>query len=185
MHDVMEGWKVLGRRYLLKRWWMTLRVDHVRLPDGAELPEFHVIEYPDWVCVVCLDEANELVMVEQYRHGIEQIGLEFPAGAIDEREDPLQAGMRELREETGYSSDDWVFIGRCAPEPSKHTHWAYIYLARNAGKTHDPATDHGEHIRIRKYPPRHVFEQVAGGNLVHGTHLLALLWANRKGLLPL
>ncbi|GIV58976.1 MAG: NUDIX hydrolase [Rhodothermaceae bacterium] len=180
----MRPWHVLHSRYLLRRWWMNLRVDHVRLPDGTELPEFHVVEYPDWACVVCFTEEGRLVMVEQYRHGIRRACLEFPAGAVDPGEEPLQAARRELLEETGYAADDWIGLGRCAPEPSKHTNYAHLYVARAARPVRAPAGDAGEDLRVCLLEPEDVLRRVETGDLVHGIHLAALFWARSLGLFP-
>lgn len=180
----MQPWEVLERRYLLKRWWMNLRVDHVRLPDGTELPEFHVVEYPDWSCVVCFTERGDLVMVEQYRHGVERMSLEFPAGAVDAGESPLEAARRELLEETGYAAATWTLLGRCAPEPSKHTNMAHLYVALGARPVQRPQTDHGEQLRVCLLPPDEVAQRIAAGEVIHGVHLAAYFWARACGFFP-
>jgi len=177
----MKAWEVVKSRYLLQRWWMSLREDHVRLPGGAEMPEFHVVEYPDWSCVVCFDEKGRVVIVEQYRHGIGRSSMELPAGAADPGEDPLTAAKRELREETGYEAEEWAYLGRCAPEPSKHTNYAHLYVARGGRRNHEQQLDHGEEIRVHLVEPAEVLRLVEEGDLVHGIHLAALFWAHYRG----
>ncbi len=179
----MKPWKVLHSRYLLKRWWMNLREDHVLLPSGVELPEFHVVEYPEWAAVVCLTEAGDLVMVEQYRHGVQRTSLELPAGTVDEGEDLLAAAKRELREEAGYEAEDWTYLGRCAPEPSKHTNYAHIYVARGARFVASPDPDESEFLRLHLLAPQEALRLADEGEIVHGIHLAALLWASHRGLL--
>ncbi|WP_456424966.1 NUDIX hydrolase [Rhodocaloribacter sp.] len=178
----MKPWETLKSRYLLKRWWMNLRVDHVRLPGGAELPEFHVIEYPDWACVVCFAEDGRLVMVEQYRHGIRRVSLEFPAGAVDPGEDRMAAARRELLEETGYAADEWMLLGQCSPEPSKQTNYAHLFVARGARRVADPAFDEGEDLRLCLLEPDEVFRRAESGEMIHGIHLAALFWARHRGV---
>jgi 8-oxo-dGTP pyrophosphatase MutT (NUDIX family) len=179
----MSVWTVLGSRYLLRRWWMNLREDHVRLPDGRELPEFHVVEYPDWVCVVCATPDRELVLVEQYRHGIGRMSIECPAGAVEPGEHPLDAARRELLEETGYASDHWVLVGQCVPEPSKHTNRAYLYFARDATPTSEPTLDAEEDLILRIANPDEVFRMIEHGSIFHGIHLTALFWARLQGMI--
>ncbi|MFC2085978.1 NUDIX hydrolase [Bacteroidota bacterium] len=162
---------------------MNLRVDHVRLPDGHELEEYHVLEYPDWVCVVCLTEDNRLVLVEQYRYGIDDQTMEFPGGAIDVGEDPEEAARRELLEETGYLADRWSFIGKSAPDPTRHTNWAWFYFASGARKIADQNLDPGENMSVSLMPVVDVLKAAEDGRLTHGIHLAALFWADRKGLL--
>lgn len=179
----MKPWRVLHSRYLLKRWWMNLRVDRVQLPDGTEIEEFHVIEYPDWACVVCLDQDDRLVLVRQYRHGIGRTLLECPAGAVGASEDPLAAAQRELLEETGYAAEDWSYLGRCAPEPSKHTNYAHLFVARGARSVQPPQPDATEDLTVERLSLEEAFQQAEAGKFAHGIHLAALFWAQRRGLL--
>ena len=181
----MEHWKILNSRYLLRRWWMNLREDHVRLPGGMELEEFHVVEYPDWAAVVCLTEEGKLVMVEQYRHGVQRPSLELPAGAVEAGEAPLEGARRELLEETGYAAERWITLGTCAPEPSKHTNYAHFFVARGARRVRAPQPDAAEHLTVHLVEPAELLERAEGGELLHGIHLAALFWASRRGLLPM
>lgn len=179
----MKRWKTLKSRYLLRRWWMSLREDHVVLPNGVELPEYHIAEYPDWACVVCLTTAGELVMVEQYRYAAEQVSLEFAAGAIEPGEAPETAARRELLEETGYVAEQWTLLGRCAQDPSRQTNWAYLYVAQEARQVQAPVPDAAEELHLRVFSPEAVLEKAHAGEIIHGFHILALLWAQSLGLL--
>lgn len=180
---MVKRWKTLERQVLLDRWWMTLREDRVELPGGTVVPEFHVIEYPDWALTVPLTSDGELVMVEQYRYGIDEIVLEFPAGAVEGDEPPERAAERELLEETGYAADEWTAIGSCAPEPSKHTNFAHIFLARGAEKIAEPNLDATENIVVHRRSIETVMQAARNGELKHGIHLTALFWAAQKGLI--
>ncbi|MDZ4702120.1 MAG: NUDIX hydrolase [Rhodothermales bacterium] len=179
----MHRWSVLNSQYLVDRAWMKLREDHVRLPNGHEIEEFHVVEYPNWAAVVCLDTEGHLVLVEQYRHGISRLSLELPAGVIEPEEAPHDGARRELLEETGYVSDDWTFLGRCATDPSNHSNYAYLYVARDAAPAAEQALDHEEVIRVHRMPIDDLNRALDAGDIVHGIHLTALLWASRRGLL--
>ncbi len=181
----VHPWTVLGSRYLLKRWWMNLRVDHVRLPNGHELEEFHVVEYPDWVCAIPLTPGGELVMVEQYRHGVARLSLEFPAGALEADEPPEAAARRELEEETGYVAEAWEPVGVCAQEPSKHNNYAHIFVCRNARPGGRPHPDDGEQLALRLVRPAEARRLLDEGALIHASHALALLWAAQRGLIDL
>ena len=179
----MEPWTVLESRYLLRRKWMNLREEHLRLPGGAEIEEFHVLEYPDWACVVCRTEEGQVVMVEQYRRGIARASLELPAGVINTGEDPLAGARRELLEETGYASDDWASLGRFAPEPSRQTNYAHLYFARGARRIAAPQLDATEELHVRLVDPAELVRRARSGEIVHGLHVLAVLQAVQHGLL--
>ena len=162
---------------------MRLREDHIQQPDGTELDEFHVIEYPDWTCVLCFSETGQVVLVEQYRHGVGRTSLELPAGIIDAGETPLMGARRELREETGYVADVWTPLGRCAPNPSKHTNHAYVFVAHNARRVHEQRLDASETIAVREVSPSALLHLADAGEIVHGIHLAAIFWARHRGLL--
>lgn len=95
-------WEVLEREYLFRRPWLTARKDVVKLPNGNIIPEFYVLEYPDWVNVIAITTDEKFVMIRQYRHGLGETRYELCAGVVDPGEDPLTAAKRELYEETGY-----------------------------------------------------------------------------------
>jgi len=98
-----------------------LRSDSVLLADGRLLSPCTVFEYPDWVDVIALTAARNVVLVDQYRHAVGQIRAEFPAGVIDEREVPLAAIKRELLEETGYTSQERHRLGGAPVNPVLQT----------------------------------------------------------------
>lgn len=178
-----KRWKTLEQKILLDRWWMTLREDRVELPDGDILPEFHVVEYPDWALAIPVTPAGEVVMVEQYRYGVDAVGLEFPAGALSDDEDPEMGARRELLEETGFKADEWISVGSCAPEPSKHTNLAFLFLARGSQKVAEPELERTEDITVRQLHVDELLSTVQTGELHHGIHLTALFWAMQKELL--
>lgn len=175
-----EPWETLDSRLLLDRPpWIRLREDRVRLPTGATLERFYVVEYTDWACVVPVTGAGEVVMVEQWRHAIGRVSLEFPAGGVDGGEDPEAAARRELAEEAGVTAGALEPLGRLATEPSRHTNWAHVYLARDARQSAAPTLDAGEDLRVRTLPLGRLAEAVTGGEIVHGVHVAAALLALR------
>ena len=106
--DINERkWELVSSEYLFRRPWLTARRDVVRLPNGTEIPEFYVLEYPDWVNIIAVTADGEFVMIRQYRHGIDQTRYELVAGCVDPGEDPLTAAKRELYEETGFGGGEW------------------------------------------------------------------------------
>jgi len=122
-------WEVLASEYLFRRPWLTARRDHVKLPTGAEIPEYYVLEYPDWVNVIAITTDDEFVMIRQYRHGIGETRYELVAGVIDAGEEPIEAAKRELYEESGYGGGEWMEFMSSCPNPSAMTNTNYTFLA--------------------------------------------------------
>ncbi|MEP0548221.1 MAG: NUDIX hydrolase [Rhodothermales bacterium] len=176
-------WTTLSSAKLLERWWITLRADHVRLPSGVEMEEFHVAEYPDWALAVALTEDGQAVLVEQYRYAVDRVGLEFAAGVVHAGEPPLEAARRELLEETGYVANEWTALGRCAVEPSRHTNYGHLFVARGARRVGAPQLDETEDLRVRLVDAGDLAGLVERGEIVHGTHIAAVFWAMQRGLI--
>ncbi len=176
-------WQQLSSRYLIKRWWMNVREDHVRLPHGTEMEEYHVLEYPDWTCIVPTTRSGDLVMVEQYRYGIDEVTLELPGGAIGPDEPPIEAAKREFTEETGFGGGEWSFVGKAAPDPTRHTNWAWFYVAAGVEDIGAQSLDEGEHIKVVTVPLEDALEMARNGKIAHAVHMTALLWAEARGLL--
>ena len=109
-----DVWEILGSKYVVKDRWLTLRADDCRNADGQVIAPYYVLEYPPWVNVLALTPEHNVVLIKQYRHGIRQVILELPGGALDEQDASiLDAAQRELREKQG----TWRRNG-VRPEPS-------------------------------------------------------------------
>ena len=162
---------------------MTLRVDRVALPGGPVLDEYHVVEYPDWACVLALTDDGDAVLVEQYRYGVDRVLLELPAGMVDAGEDPAAAARRELAEETGYHARQWDALGRLAVEPGRHTNYGHVFVARGCRRVAAPAPEPSEDLRVRVVPAPTLPALVEAGEIAHGVHAAAVFWAKARGWL--
>lgn len=100
----MKAWKTAGSEYLYKTPFGNLRKDTCELPNGITINDYYVNEYADWVNAIVITEDGQLVLVEQYRHGGQDFYLEIPAGKIEEGESDEEGILREIQEETGYTS---------------------------------------------------------------------------------
>jgi 8-oxo-dGTP pyrophosphatase MutT (NUDIX family) len=183
MSRPLAPWQVLARKVLLERRWISVREDHVRLANGHEIEEFHVIGAPSWAGVLAVTESDEVVLVRQYRHGIAGESLELPAGVIEAGESPLEAAQRELVEETGYAAERWEPIASVATEPSRHTVRAHFFCALGARPIADRTPDASEEIELVLVPKNSLVELVQRGDVLHGVHIGAILLAERRGLL--
>jgi len=119
-----------------------------RSPHTGRAHSFYRLQGPDWVNVVAFNRAGELLVVEQFRHGIDAATLEIPGGGCDPGEDPLQAARRELREETGYVSDEWVVLGFCTPNPATQNNRCHTFLALDCDPAGDLELDPAEELQV-------------------------------------
>jgi len=106
-------------------------------PEGEEHP-FVVCRTPDWVTVIPElpgPEGTSFLIVNQFRHGSGTLSREFPAGVVDPGETPLEAAVRELREETGHTAAEMIPIGKINPNPAFMSNTSWTFLARGLEKT--------------------------------------------------
>ncbi len=129
METSERKWEVLHSEYLFRKPWFTARRDHVKLPTGAEIPEYYLLEYPEWVNVVAITKEGKFVLVRQYRHGIRETRYELCAGVCEEGEEPLEAARRELGEETGYGNGTWTRFMTLSANASTMTNLTHCFLA--------------------------------------------------------
>jgi ADP-ribose pyrophosphatase len=179
----LSAWQVLSETSLISQPWLTVREQRVRLANGHEIDQFHLIEGPSWASVLCLTSDQQVVLVRQYRHGLGGPSLELPAGVIEPCEAPLDAARRELCEETGFSAEQLEPLLVVAPEPARNTTRAHFFFARGASRAGDPALDQGEDLEVVLVSVPELFELIDRGHVVHAAHVGAILLAARRGLL--
>jgi 8-oxo-dGTP pyrophosphatase MutT (NUDIX family) len=144
-----------------------------------------VLEYPDWVHVVALDEEDRLLLVWQYRHGAGVASLELPGGRLDAHEsDPIAAGARELLEETGHAAPSLRHLARLSPNPASHSNWLHLLYGEGAREIAPLKLDSGEDICVERIPWRKALELALGGGIVNSQHvgLLVIALARSKGV---
>lgn len=148
-----QPWDVLGRKVELDRWpWLRVSVEHVRLPNGHEIPDFYRVEMPEWAQVFAVSDDGRVMVIEHYKHGAGVISLEMPAGYIDPGEDPAVAARRELREETGLEARDWRYLGRFFVDGNRGCGATHIFVARGAHHVGEPHREASEIMTQRWVP---------------------------------
>ncbi len=145
--DPME-WEVLESEYLFKRPWLTARREHVRLPTGAEIKEFYVLEYPEFCIVIAITKDGKFLLERQYRHAQHLTAIEIPAGCVEKGEDPMDAAKRELYEETGYAGGEWSKLMTVSPNAGACTNRSHTFLAVGVEKVSTQHLEESEDIRI-------------------------------------
>ncbi len=148
MEQDKRKWEVIDSEYLFRRPWLTARRDHVRLPGGDEIPEYYVLEYPDWVNVIALTPQGEFVLVRQYRHALGETRYELCAGVVEEGETPLEAARRELAEETGFGGGQWKEWMVLSANAGTMTNLTHCFLATGVSPVTERHLDRGEDLTV-------------------------------------
>ena len=138
--------------------------------------DFYVLTAGDWINVIPLTADNEVVMIEQYRHGSEDVTLEIPGGMVDAGESPRDAAARETLEETGYAADEIIPLGRVRPNPAIHDNWLHTFLARDVRLIQTPVHESTEHTVVRLVPLADVPRLVADGTITHALVVAGFYW---------
>jgi ADP-ribose pyrophosphatase len=164
------------RRYNL----FSVHLNRNRSPRTGKIHEFQVLKSPDWVAVIPVTPNNELVMVRQYRHGIEELSLEPPGGLVKDGQSPEQSAMEELEEETGYRAQEFHLLGWMHPMPAILTNRFYVYLAENVTPTGVLNPEETEEIEAVLVPVSQLNEYIRSGKITCSVMIAALhLYLNR------
>jgi len=162
----------------------TIRRDHKISPRTRQVHDFFVLESVDWVNVIALTPDQQLVMVEQYRHGSNTVELEIPGGMMDPHEtSPELTGARELREETGYEGDTPRIIGNIFANPAIMSNVCHTALIEKCRCVHPIELDHSEDMVTRLVPVADIPGLVRAGKIRHSLVVVALyyfeMWRKR------
>jgi len=168
----IKPWKVLESSYFRPR----LRLDKVELPNGKFL-DATIFEFRTWANVIALTKNNEVVLIKQYRHGVQEVLWEIPGGVVEDGEDPLEGVKRELLEETGYTASEFIQVGALYPNPAIQTNTMYCFLALNAEKVTRQNLDDGEDIEVHLVPLDELIEMAKRGEFPHALQVAALFQA--------
>lgn len=182
MAEMDKNWKLLDSELVLDTPWYRIRKDKVKLPSGVIIDDYYVSELPNVVLVFPITPKNEVIMVRQYRHPVQTILTELPAGTFNRNEENAQAAARrELLDETGYSSPHKLeFLGSVFEYPTKDSHKISLFLARDVAKTAEPNFEDTEDIEVIKAPLNQTLEMVYRNEIQVSGSIVAILLATHK-----
>lgn len=171
-----EAWQVVSSKYLFQRPWLTVRCDDMLLPNGNHIPEYYILEYPDWVNTLAITQEGKFIFVRQFRPGSGRTMYELCAG-VCEKEDPspLISAQRELLEETGYGNGNWQEYMVLSANPGTHTNVTHCFLATGVEKIDSQHLEATEDLTVHLLSREEVKQLLDTNQILQALHA-APLW---------
>ena len=162
-----NNWKTVSEKDIGDFRIFSMREITAKSPRTKEEHPFIVLDGNDWVNIIALTPEKKIVLVKQYRFGTSKSELEIPGGIMENGEDPIGAGMRELKEETGYAGTKTRYLGHIDPNPAFQTNKCHIILVEDCQKVSEQNLDTGEDIQVEIVSAQEVENYINEGTIRH------------------
>jgi ADP-ribose pyrophosphatase YjhB (NUDIX family) len=178
--DEIRPWELVSQEYHESIIVARHRTDHLRHPRTGRVWPRTILEMPEWCNVVAITGRIQsttdcaLIVVRQFRFGRACVSTEIPGGIVDRGEEHESAAKRELREETGYTSDRWTYLGSVEPNPAFQNNLCHHWLAEDCALTDELDLDLGEDIHVTTIPLAETANAIKTGVLTHSLVVSAL-----------
>lgn len=169
-------WEKKGETTRLETRVLDLLSVRYRHPVRDVERDFVVIDAPDWCNVIALTPDGQLVLVRQFRYGTNEFSLEIPGGVIERGEDPVVAGVRELREETGFVGSKARLLASVHPNPAIQNNFCHLIFVEQATLLSGMEWDADEEIEVTTAPVDEVLAWAHAGKITHSLVLNGLLF---------
>ena len=150
----------------------NIELHDIEFEDG-NTSKREIVVHRGGVTILARDDQNRILFIKQYRKALETVMLELPAGKIEEGEDPEETALRELEEETGYTSERLIKLGEVAPSPGYLTEKIHIYKAEGLSEK-KADLDWDEHIEMERYTDQEVKGMIRFGEIFDAKTIAAL-----------
>ena len=151
----------------------NLRTDRALSPRTKKEYDFYILESNDWVNIIPITKQNEIVLIRQYRHGIQGITLEIPGGIVEKGDSPEETARRELLEETGCGESGMILLGSVNANPAFLNNSCYTFIAKDVYKIREQKQDDKEDIEVLIKPLDEIPRLIRKGEITHSLILAA------------
>ena len=135
---MLKKWKIIESKRVLKTKWFEIKKDICETPEGYEIPEYFTWRKRDCVIIFPVASEKQVILIRQYRHGVEKICIDYPGGTIDKGQSIFEAASHELYEETGYVAGKFIEIGSFAMDSSYSNQLTHFVIALRCEKKSEP-----------------------------------------------
>ncbi len=173
----MEKWISKGKTKKGRGRIFTYFQESFFVPQQQKIGQFDLLQFSDWVNIIPVTNAGKIILANQFRVGANNFCWETPGGAIDRKDiNPLIAAQRELQEETGMTSNEWIALGSFNPNPAFMTNQCHVFLAKDVKKTHPTQFDPFEEIETAEFTKKDVKNLIQNKKFGNGVALAAYLF---------
>lgn len=177
-------WEVFSSETVFETPVFSVNMAETKCPRTEKISDFYSLNFPSWVNVLAVTPNERLIMIKQYRHGSKSFELEIPGGVVDSDDlSIIDAGKRELMEETGFAGEKSDIIGKVCPNPALQGNSCYSVYVENAEKVSEPQMESMEDIETVLFPLDEITDLVRSGKISHGIVLNALYFLNIYGII--
>ncbi len=169
-----QHWEILATTPVLSHPFLTVTMTQVRLPDGRIIDDWPIVHMRDYIAVFAVDQQRRALVLEGYKHGLGRSSWQVVAGYVETNEKPLETAKRELREETGYESDQWEHLGSFVVDLNRHGGTGHIYLARNVSRTQEPTDDDLERVTLKWASLAEIEDALRDGRVAGMSHAVTI-----------
>lgn len=173
------AWTKKSTEHIVKNEWIDFRETIYAFPDGTERGHFYTFTKKNFVVIVARSAECKYLCVWQYRQGIDQITCEFPAGGMEEGENPLDCAKRELMEETGYTSDSWTHLIAVPTNATVCDNIVNIYFADNCIEVGEQNLDDTEYLNVEVVDEEELERRIFSGGFQQSDHIMGYLLSKR------
>lgn len=161
---------------------LSIARQRVLTDSGQEVPDYYQVKLPDFAIAVPLTDSGQIITLWQYKHGARHFGLTFPAGQIENGEDPERAMRRELLEETGYAAATARCLGRFAVSGNQGCGFANLFVFHGCRLRQASNAGDLETMELRLMTAAEIREAIAAGAVGVLPHIA--VWGMAQPYLP-